>query len=138
MRKAKKKKQAPHQDIKKHVSQMTEKEKTFLLRQFKSIPRVDWLITQYAEYRLNERGVALEWFKTLWEGYDLVEFHKAGNSSRVLMRGNAVVNGDENICAVFDLKERVVITIWLNWTQNKHNNLVIEEYDSSYDILRGF
>lgn len=122
---------------KKHASQMTELEREFLMRKFFEIPAHEWSFTDYCLKRFRQRNIDYSHFLTLWKNPSLVEFHRKNNSNRILLRSNTPRNGYE-VCAVFDLTHKKVITVWLNWIGNIHHNLVINAYRLKADIMEVF
>lgn len=123
--------------IKKHISQMSQSEKSFLISKFENIPQFMWEFTKYSKGRLEERGISISVFKQLFEKYDLIEFHvgdhKRGDP-RVLLRSRTSFAGSE-VCAVFSLRDARVVTVWTNSVRNQHGKLVIEAYTKKYDIV---
>lgn len=123
--------------MKKHVSQMTDKEKRYLIHRFKSIPQSKWTFTKYSKKRLISRNVDMSTFRSLWsDGFDLIEYHKHDFSghNRVLLRSKCTDNYDNQVCAVFNFSTNQITTVYLNWRKNKHSSLVISEYDSSINV----
>jgi hypothetical protein len=125
--------------MKKHFSQMTTKEAEYLIHRFKSIKPNQWKFTKYSKHRSRNRDIDMTVFRSFWSnGFDLIEFHKEDNTgeNRILLRTLSADSKDNQVCAVFSLDSKEIITIYNNWRHNKHSNLVIEEYDSSMDIKR--
>jgi len=123
---------------KKHYSQMTDLEIEFLLRKFFSIPKHKWQFTKYALKRFETRNIDPKSFETLWLNPSLIEFHKKGNSNRILLRSNCPQQDGYEVCGVFDLTHKKIITVWKNWVGNKHQNLVIRAYKLKADVLEVF
>jgi hypothetical protein len=122
---------------KKHFSQMTELEREFLLREFFKIPPQAWSFTDYSFKRFKQRGIDPVHFMTLWKNPSLIEYHRKNGANRILLRSNIPRKGYE-VCAVFDLTNIKIVTVWLNWVGNKHQNLVIEAYNFKDDIMEVF
>lgn len=123
--------------MKKHISQMTKREVSFLVQKFKSIPQSSWKFNNYSKKRAMQRGVDFAVFRSIWtEGFDLIEFHKheLTGHDRILLRSIATDRDDMQVCVVFNFTTREVTTVYLNWRKNKHSNLVWEEYDSSISV----
>ncbi|AYP68765.1 hypothetical protein BpsS36_00059 [Bacillus phage vB_BpsS-36] len=120
--------------IKKHVSQMTELESDFLMRKFYQIDKTSWSFTPYCQERFNERNIKPEHFLTLWSTPDLIEYHQHKDTHRILLRSRRAQD-EKQVCAVFDLTNKVIVTVWTNWINNHHDNLVIEAYNKRVDIL---
>jgi hypothetical protein len=127
--------------MKKHISQMTNKEANYLIQRFKSVPQNRWKFNTYSKMRARERGVDLTVFRSLWtDGFDLIEFHQhdTKKENRVLLRTITTDKNDNQVCAVFNFSTMEVTTVYLNWRHNKHQNLVWEEYDASVDVKKAF
>jgi hypothetical protein len=123
---------------KKHVGQMTELEKDFLMRKFRAVKQQDWCFTPYSLKRFNKREVDPTHFLSLWEkDVQLIEFHSKKGTNRILLRSKAVHNGYQ-ICAVFDLTNKVIITLYLNYVNNTHRGLREEFYNADVDVLALF
>lgn len=123
---------------KKHVTQMNELEKDFLLRKFHSVSRNDWKFTDYSEQRFNERGIDPAHFLTLFRGdAELIEYHFKKNNNRVLLRSKAIHN-EAQVCAVFSIEQKRIVTVYLNYHGNKHEQLKLEFYDADLDILETY
>jgi hypothetical protein len=124
-------------EFKKHYSQMTELEKDFLMRQFYKVPKQEWKFTSYSLSRFEQRKIDPVHFLTLWNNPDLIEYHKKDGTNRILLRSR-IQKDEYEVCAVFDLTNKVIVTVWLNWMNNQHQNLVIEAYNPRVDILAEF
>lgn len=124
--------------LKKHFTQMTELEHEFLMRRFRAVRKIDWELTDYSLGRMRERGVTMEQLLTVFhEDSRLIEYHRRGNSNRILIRSSVNVNGS-NVCAVFAPDQKTIITIYLNDVTNDHPALRKEFYDASIDILESY
>jgi hypothetical protein len=124
--------------LKKHISQMTELEQEFLMRRFHEVPQQEWSFTSYSKQRFNERGIDAEHFLSLWEqDVELIEYHFKHNSNRILLRSKAVHN-DANVCAVFSIEQRKIVTVYLNYKENNHERLRLEFYNKDLDILETY
>jgi hypothetical protein len=124
-------------EVKKHYSQMTDLEKDFLMRKFFAIPKQEWRFTDYSKARFEQRNIDPQHFLTLWQNPELIEYHKKDGTNRILLRSQ-FQKDEMEVCAVFDLTNKVIVTVWLNWMNNQHQNLVIEMYDQRVDILGEF
>lgn len=123
--------------MKKHITQMSPREIRYIEQRFKSVPQGSWSFNPYSRRRASERKVDMAIFRTLWsEGYDVIEFHQHEGKmeNRILLRSIATDKKDNQVCAVFNFTTREVTTVYLNWKDNKHCNLVWEEYDKEIDI----
>lgn len=127
--------------MKKHVTQMTKREVSFLTQKFKSTPQSKWKFNDYSKKRARQRGVDFAVLRSIWtDGFDLIEYHKHDQKgdNRILLRSIAVDKDDNQVCAVFNFSTMEITTVYLNWRKNKHNNLVWGEYDASIDIKEAF
>lgn len=122
---------------KKHISQMDELEKDFLFRQFHAVDRIEWVFTDYSQKRFTERKIDPTHFLTLWKDAELVEFHQKSKTNRILLRSRAV-HKDAQVCAVFDITNKTIVTVYLNWVNNKHENLKEEFYDAKLDVIAAY
>lgn len=122
--------------MKKHFSQMTPQERTYLVNRFKSIPPQKWKFTNYSRKRLAERGVDFSVIATFWkEDFDLIEFHKhEDGSNRILLRSIMVDSNNNQVCAVFNLSTYEIVTLYLNYKKNKHSNLDWSQYCEGINI----
>lgn len=131
------KKQAQY-GLKKHISQMTEVEKEFLLRQFRAVNKPDWKITDYSFNRMTARGISAEHLMTIFDlDTELIEYHKKGRSSRILLRSKRAVN-EANVCVVFEPETKSIVTVYLNYKGNKHEQLKLEFYDAAIDVIKQY
>lgn len=126
-----------HGGLKKHVTQMNELEKDFLERKFREVAPQEWKFTSYSQKRFDNRGIDPKHFMSIFKGFDLIEFNRKNSSNRVLLRSKAI-HDNKQVCVSFNLTEKKIITCYLNFVGNKHDNLVISEYNSKVDILKYF
>lgn len=127
--------------MKKHISQMTRREVSYLTQRFKSIPQSQWKFNDYSKRRARKRGVDMAIFRSLWtDGFDLIEYHKHDQKgdNRILLRTVMTDKDDNQVCAVFNFTTKEITTVYLNWRKNKHDNLVWSEYDSSINVKEVF
>lgn len=129
-------KQQAQYGAKKHVTQMTEVEKEFLMRQFRSVNKKDWKFTPYSKKRFDSRVVSVEQLLSIFDlDTELVEFHRKDGSSRILLRAKRVFN-DAQVCVVFAPKQETIITMYLNYHGNQHENLREEFYNAGLDVIQ--
>jgi hypothetical protein len=127
--------------MKKHVTQMTAKEKKFLIDRFKSIPRSKWHFFGYGKKRAVARQIDLQLYNSLWtEGFDLIEyhFHDEHRDNRILIRSIATDSNDAQLCISFSFNDKKVVTSYLNARTYKHNTLRWEEYTANLDVITLF
>ena len=127
--------------MKKHVSQMRDNEKKYLINRFKSIPESGWDFNKYSKKRATKRGVDMALFRDFWAGeFELIEYHKHDETgdNRILLRTINTDDNDYQVCAVFNFSTKEVTTVYLNWRNNKHNNLVLSEYTSAINVKEYF
>jgi hypothetical protein len=112
--------------VKKHVTQFDKKEHNYLVNRFKSIPRGVWEYNPYSKKRAIKRGVDLQVFNTFWtEGFDLIEYHynERDKDHRILLRSICTDELDNQVCCVFSLTKKRIITVYNNERTNKHEAL---------------
>lgn len=121
---------------KKHCTQMNELEKDFLMRQFRKVAKKDWTFTNYSLGKFNVRDIDPNHFMTIFDAdSEVIEYHKKDGSNRILLRGKRIHNGAQ-ICAVFAPEQKIIVTLYLNYHENRHENLKIEFYDPQLDVLK--
>lgn len=123
---------------KKHVSQMNELEKDFLMRKFQEVAKRDWSFTDYSQGKFDARKIDPAHFLTLWRGdAELIEYHKKKGTNRILLRGKAIHKGSQ-VCAVFSVDEMTIVTVYLNYYNNTHDNLRTEFYNKDLNVLEAY
>jgi hypothetical protein len=106
--------------IRKHVSQMSLAEVSFLMEQLESVK--NWGLAFHARERIEERkGLNKRELVATIGNCELIEFHQRKGLNRVLIRGKKAYNGFEP-CIVFDLTIKKVITFYWNEVNYKHEN----------------
>lgn len=116
---------------------MTIQEKNFLIEQFLKVNKENWVFTDHSLIKFRKRNIKLNHFLTLWEKHNLIEYHKKGDSHRILLRGQ-VPHQKRHVCSVFDITDKKIVTCWTSWEHNNHDNLVESEYMRDFNILDGF
>lgn len=124
--------------LKKHITQMNDLEKDFLMRKFHAVSKREWTFTGYSQERFDKRGIDPKHFLTLWRGdVELIEYHKKNGTNRILLRSKAIHKGSQ-VCAVFSIEDKAIITSYLNYHENKHEQLREEFYDKHLDVLQTY
>lgn len=125
--------------MKKHKTQMSERELDLLTTRVDEtdIPSVE--ITKYTLSRFNERfdGISLLDVAEVFIDYNIIEFNTNNGDSRVLLRGTKDLKTDEgcyNVCIVYSLRNNRIVTAWLNNYHDHHKTLRIEEYSADLRI----
>lgn len=96
-------------EMRKHVSDMTVTEKSFLMKRFYSL-KFDF--RTHARQRLNERGIEFNDFLRMWQGMcQLVEYTRKGCSNRITLRSLRAHKG-KNILAVVNLNTGEVVSLY--------------------------
>lgn len=125
--------------MKKHVTQMTDKEKEVLTELVDKTDISTIEITQYTVYRFEQRfdGITLLDIAKTFLDYELIEFNTNSGDRRVLIRGNENLTTDRgcyNVCIVYSLRNNRIITAWLNNFHDNHDTLRLEEYTQELEI----
>lgn len=119
--------------LKKHISQLSEDETTYLLNKASDIK--NWKVSRHLIERLEERGgnknTVLE---TIKKG-NLIEYHQRNGTSRILMRGTETYNNDV-ACVVFQFDDSKIITMYWNNKDDNHRTLKEEAYDEKLDVIK--
>lgn len=116
----------------KHVSQMTPQEITFLKSKFRHVKEP--IYTNYSLGRLSQRKIQRKQVVRALKIGELVEYHLVGRHHRVLVRGTASKRG-EVVCVVLDIFTREVVTVFKNVITDRHWTLNPSNYDNKVDIL---
>lgn len=118
--------------MKKHVSQMTQREITLLTD---LCMLGDYHLCSYSQRRLRQRNIEpKQVLKAIKEG-KLIEYHYVSPlEHRVLLRGITPISGFV-ICVVLDLFTGLIVTAYKNSVWDKHFTLRQKEYDANIDIL---
>jgi len=120
--------------MKKHVTQMTPEELDLLLSEFQKVDPELWVISRYCNKRLDERRINPFHLLELITDHRIIEYHHPEDGShRILLRGRP--HNRRELCAVFNLSNGQVVTLWTNWVGNQHQNLDWSEYDERCCIL---
>lgn len=126
--------------IKKHCSQMNTTEVAILTALVNSLDVNHLRITNHAREHipfLNKSIVS----QTL-KSFDVIEFNLTNGNPRVLIRSkkqlNIIVDDNmdvANVCIVIGVKEMIIITAYLNCTDDVHSTLHMDRYDSTINIV---
>lgn len=128
--------------IKKHASQFTTTEAHILRSVVESFKHQELHITNHARqhvYDLDHSDVM-----AVINDCSIIEFNCTGSDCRVLLRCNHathvyVDNGvevDYTLCIVLSIKSGRVISAYCNQTDDSHDTLCTDRYDSSLDIMK--
>lgn len=122
--------------MKKHYTQMTQEEHDYLMSRFEGRDRGSWYVSAYCHRRLIKRSIAPIQLLDLFNVNRLIEYHYAeqDDSERILLRGRA--HKGRELCAVFNLTNGQVVTIWTNWEGNQHDRVDMSEYDINCPIIQ--
>ena len=121
--------------MKKHITQMNEQEVEYLMSRFRSRARGSWYVSAYCSRRLMTRKIKPSQLLDLFDVNRLIEYHYSefDRSERILLRGQSF-SGRE-LCAVFNLTNGQIVTLWTNSEHNQHTNIQMCEYDETAQIL---
>lgn len=118
--------------IRKHVSQMSEKEQEFILDKAKEIK--NWKISKHLLERIEERGGDKSIIAETLQSGDLIEYHQKDGVSRFLIRGTKLYY-KYVACLVFQYENEKVITLYWNVADDHHRTLKEELYDEKVDVV---
>lgn len=125
----------------KHSSQLTEDELESLHGRLKDV--VEWNLTYHALDRLDEKGINATYediVSTIFN-CEIIEYKIDYNErinrcqERIVVRSNALTNGDYNLNVVFSLSDSYVITVWLNHVDDRHDTLDWSLYDEDMKVF---
>jgi len=116
--------------MKKHIIQMTKEEVKILRDRIrKSINmRRPITLTKHCKDRMNEKNIAMYDMIMVLKDYDLIEYHLKDSDERVLLRGKKDYDG-KNICISYSVKEKRIITTYVNKLDDNHNTLDLNNYN---------
>lgn len=131
-------------EVKKHITQMSVYEiqiiKTKLDNSYKRKQKVRF--AKYCNERWKEKvrcdvNFKTSLMKTLHE-YEIIEyknvyFSKDNMEERVVLRSKQPYYG-KNICLVYSITNKVIITVWLNGVVDNHKTLRLSEYNADMEI----
>lgn len=127
----------------KHASQMNRNEKRILWARLREIKAKEWGVKIHALDRIEEKGINAtrqDLISTIHNS-EIIEYKiddcRFGYDERVLVRANALVNGDYNLNVVYSLTTKDVITVWINHIDDKHETLDWAIYDENMIVFRG-
>lgn len=115
----------------KHVTQMKPYEQNNLWNRLKRIHNDDWRIDKHAFERVEEKGIRAtrdDMISAITNASIIeykIDYNKYKNTydERVVLRSNALVNGQYNLNVVYSLTTKRVKTVWLNRIDDKHETL---------------
>lgn len=129
----------PYRGKRKHGSQMTKREKDYLVKSLKHVKR--WRIRGHAKDRLEEKGInaTYEDITSTIHNSTIIEYHIARKHNeekdvRVLLRANNVINDCNNLNVVYSLSTESIVSFWLNDINDKHGSMDWSIYDKSLKI----
>lgn len=131
-------------EVKKHITQMSMVEvqiiKMKMERSYKRKQKVRF--SKHCNQRWKEKMDKGFNFKTsimqTLTNYEIVEykqvfFNKNESEERVVLRSKQPFNG-KNICLVYSITNKVIITLWLNSAFDNHKTLRLSEYNADMEI----
>ena len=113
-----------------HASDLPVNLSEHLLEKFKIIPRDAWRLTEYCFNRFTTRGIDMSTFISIWsEGFYFIEYHveEKRKRNRVLLRSIKADSKGNQVCAVFCLDTKQIITIYANESGNIHKSTSLED-----------
>ena len=124
--------------IKKHVSQFTEKEFRFL----NSIVRGrKTQLSYHAKLRMSELNISCNKIKESLKSFNIIEFNykEAIQEARVLLRSTKEFKLDDgkfyNLCCVVSLTENDIVTLYWNLINDNHSTINVDRYQD-IDIMK--
>ena len=124
--------------IKKHVSQFTEKEFRFL----NSIVRGrKTQLSHHAKLRTSELNISCNKIKESLKSFNIIEFNykEVIQEARVLIRSTKEFRLDDgqiyNLCCVISLTENHIVTLYWNLAKDDHSTINFDRYQE-IDIMR--
>lgn len=118
--------------MRKHAIQMTEIEKNFLAAQVGSV--ASWKFTMHAQEKMAERRARQADVTTALLGFEVIEFNGDNGAKKILVRGKGSVNGRQ-VCAVLAPTSGLVVTVYFNSANDKHNTLNMAAYNKRIDVV---
>lgn len=124
--------------IKKHVSQFTEKEFRFL----NSIVRGrKTQLSSHAKLRMSELNISCNKIKESLKSFKIIEFNykESTQEARVLLRSTKEYvlddNQSYNLCCVISLTENDIVTLYWNLASDNHATINVDRYQN-IDIMK--
>ncbi|QFR56529.1 hypothetical protein 056SW001B_65 [Bacillus phage 056SW001B] len=122
-------------EIRKHVSDMTVAEKSFLMKRFYSL-KFDF--RKHARDRLNQRGIDFKDFLKTWKGMcQLVEYTRKGCSNRIMLRSLRAHKG-KNILVVINLNTGEVVSLYWIYKKRPFYRSKAHSDGAGLDIIKIF
>ena len=125
----------------KHSSQLDNREEAIIWDRLKNID--SWDISDHALDRLVEKGINAthDDIVSAIDNASIVEYKIDYNArinrcdERVVLRANAIVNGQYNLNAVYSLSRKTIVTVWINHIRDFHNTLDWSIYNSDMKVF---
>lgn len=124
----------PSRGVRKHVSQMNNKEIDYIFDKLRSIKK--WRATSHAMDRVNTKGIYItlrDMVSTIHHSR-VIEYHEVRGEKRVLLRSNVLIQGDYNLHVVFSVNEAKIISVWLNHVDDTHETIDMSCYNEKLKI----
>lgn len=135
--------------VKKHRTQMSNKEIKILCSMYNDIDVEDMKLSKHLYDKLEkelEDSDDIFYFRYMMiYNSELIEFNtgKDGKDSRILIRFKEKFRGkldgivtDVALCVVFSLKNKSFVTVYLNDYYDNHATLREEQYTKNFDIIK--
>jgi hypothetical protein len=133
----------PKRGRKKHYSQMTKDEKDSLFARLRGIK--GWKLSNHSLDRLVEKNIHATYYDIVSTIHKsrIIEYHIVKmkekdvniNDERVLLRSNAVVNGDYNLHVVYSITRKKIVSVWINKVDDIHSTIDMRDYDKNVKII---
>lgn len=128
--------------IKKHISQLSESDVKAIKKKLNAVNINNIHISQHA---FNHVKLDYKDIKKCFSSYDIIEFNITHYNDtpkyRVLIRSKDCISTvcdnkliKVQICIVYDMTENIVISIYLNDKNDKHNTLNQNRYDYKINV----
>lgn len=117
--------------MRKHQSQMTARELGFLTLQISNVQ--SWQFTRHAKEKMEERQVRSWEVESALRLFSIIEASFEGGE-KILIRGQHEIHGLQ-VCAVVAPKKAKIITVYLNSSNDVHQSIRLEAYESRIDVV---
>jgi hypothetical protein len=125
----------------KHRSQLQQEEVSTIWNRLKSFD--DWYMSSHALDRIHEKGIKATYDDVVStiDNAEIIEYKVDYNErinrcdERVVLRANAVVNDTYNLNAVYSITRGVVVTVWINHINDRHDTLDWSIYDENMKVF---
>ena len=126
-----------HEDLRKHATQLQPAEKIFLQQKISGVSKDEWIFSDHAKDRMYERKILDVNVLACFSFFEIVEYHKKGNESRILIRSKTVFKG-RNICIVVAPSKKKNVSVYTNDSRDSHRTIDFSQYSRNLNVLSTF